>query len=98
MNRQDDDETNRKSGIAYAAALTLFAAVVTFCGLALTQALSGFPGTNLPLALPSMWSVFQVTAWLAVGFCVFRGLPVIVHSLREYWGVPATVRAKSATR
>jgi CDP-diacylglycerol--glycerol-3-phosphate 3-phosphatidyltransferase len=72
--------------------------VVTFCGLALTQALSGFPGTNLPLALPSMWSVFQVTAWLAVGFCVFRGLPVIVHSLREYWGVPATARAKSASR
>ncbi len=72
--------------------------VVTFCGLALTQALSGFPGTNLLLALPSMWSVFQVTAWLAVGFCVFRGLPVIVHSLREYWGVPATARAKSASR
>ncbi len=36
-----------------------------------------------------MWSTFRVTAWLAVIFCVFRGLPVIVHSLREYWGVPA---------
>ncbi|HEV7364657.1 MAG TPA: CDP-alcohol phosphatidyltransferase family protein [Gemmatimonadales bacterium] len=71
--------------------------VVTFCGLALTQALSRSPGT-LPLALPSMWSVFQVTAWLAVGFCVFRGLPVMVHSLREYWGVPSAARAKSATR
>ena len=72
--------------------------VLTFCGLALTQALSRFPGTNLPLALPSMWSVFQVTAWLAVLFCVFRGLPVIVHSLREYWGIPAAARTKSATR
>lgn len=69
--------------------------VVTFCGLALTQALSGSPGTNLPLALPSMWSVLQVTAWLAVLFCVFRGLPVIVHSLREYWGIPSTARAKA---
>jgi phosphatidylglycerophosphate synthase len=71
--------------------------VVTFCGLALTQALSGLTGTNLSLVLPSMWSTFRVTAWLAVVFCVFRGLPVIIHSLREYWGVPASVRAK-ATR
>lgn len=67
--------------------------VVTFCGLALTEALSGFPDTDLPLALPSMWSVFRLTAWLAVLFCVFRGLPVIVHSLREYWGIPSTARA-----
>jgi len=27
-----DQETNRKSGIAYAAALNLFASVVAFCG------------------------------------------------------------------
>jgi CDP-diacylglycerol--glycerol-3-phosphate 3-phosphatidyltransferase len=72
--------------------------VVTFCGLALTQALSHSPGTGVALALPSMLSVFQLTAWLAVVFCVFRGLPVIVHSLREYWGIPAPVRAKSVTR
>jgi len=70
--------------------------VVTFCGLALTQALSRSPGTDLPLALPSMWSVFQVTAWLAVLFCIFRGLPVIVHSLREYWGIPSAGRAKAS--
>lgn len=31
-NRQDQEE-NRKSGFAYAAAISLFAAVVTFCGL-----------------------------------------------------------------
>jgi CDP-diacylglycerol---glycerol-3-phosphate 3-phosphatidyltransferase len=72
--------------------------VVTFCGLALTQALSRLPGADLQLTLPSMWSVFQVTAWLAVVFCVFRGLPVIVHSLREYWGLPAGGRAKAAAR
>jgi len=29
----DNEETNRKSGIAYGAALTLFAAVATFIGL-----------------------------------------------------------------
>jgi ATP synthase protein I len=28
-----DQEENRKSGFAYAAALTLFASVVSFCGL-----------------------------------------------------------------
>lgn len=31
-NRQDQEE-NRKSGFAYAAAISLFASVVTFCGL-----------------------------------------------------------------
>jgi CDP-diacylglycerol---glycerol-3-phosphate 3-phosphatidyltransferase len=72
--------------------------VVTFCGLALTQALTGFPETGFALALPSMLSVFRLTAWLAVIFCVFRGLPVIVHSLRQYWGIPAAARAKSASR
>ncbi|HEX9422413.1 MAG TPA: AtpZ/AtpI family protein [Pyrinomonadaceae bacterium] len=29
----DKEETNRKSGIAYAAALTLFASVVSLCGV-----------------------------------------------------------------
>jgi hypothetical protein len=23
-------------------------------------------------------------------FCVFRGLPVIISSLRRYWGIPST--------
>ena len=32
MAKQDQDE-NRKSGFAYAAALTLFASVASFCGL-----------------------------------------------------------------
>jgi CDP-diacylglycerol---glycerol-3-phosphate 3-phosphatidyltransferase len=64
--------------------------VITFCGLALAQALSGFPGTTSAGAVPAMMSGLRVTAWLAVAFCVFRGLPVIVHSLREYWSIPAT--------
>jgi ATP synthase protein I len=33
MAEPDQEETNRKSGIAYAAALTLFASVVTLCGI-----------------------------------------------------------------
>jgi phosphatidylglycerophosphate synthase len=62
--------------------------VITFCGLALAQALSAVPG--YASAVPGMMIGLRVTAWLAVAFCVFRGLPVIVHSLREYWSIPAT--------
>ena len=32
MPNPDQEETNRKSGVAYAAALTLFASVVSLCG------------------------------------------------------------------
>jgi phosphatidylglycerophosphate synthase len=64
--------------------------VVTFCGLALAQALAGFP--DFSGAVPPMLTVLRVMAWVAVAFCVFRGLPVIIHSLREYWGVPVTSR------
>jgi CDP-diacylglycerol--glycerol-3-phosphate 3-phosphatidyltransferase len=65
----------------------------TFCGLALAQAFGGFPhATPLARAVPSMIMALQVTAWLAVAFCVFRGLPVIIHSLRQYWGTPAAAR------
>lgn len=62
----------------------------TFCGLALAQAFSGLPPeSRLARAVPSMMTVLHVTAWLAVAFCVFRGLPVIIRSLRNYWGTPA---------
>lgn len=33
MPKTTDQEENRKTGLAYAAGLTLFAVVVTFCGL-----------------------------------------------------------------
>jgi phosphatidylglycerophosphate synthase len=67
--------------------------VITFCGLALAQAFSGFPAeTSMARAVPSMMTVLQIVAWLAVVFCVFRGLPVIVHSLRQFWGTPATAQ------
>jgi hypothetical protein len=36
-----------------------------------------------------MMTGLLVIAWLAVAFCVFRGLPVIISSLRRYWGTPA---------
>jgi CDP-diacylglycerol---glycerol-3-phosphate 3-phosphatidyltransferase len=71
--------------------------VITFCGLALAQALSGFPDTVYAGILPRLMTVLRGTAWLAVAFCVFRGLPVIVHTLREYWSIPArdTSRVRS---
>ncbi len=59
----------------------------TFCGLALAQALGGFPAGALPVGLvPALVAALQVTAWMAVGFCVLRGVPVIMHSVRHYWG------------
>ena len=66
--------------------------VVTFCGLALAQAFAGF--RDLSGVVPPMMTVLRGTAWLAVVFCVFRGLPVIVSSLRRYWGTPSTARTE----
>ena len=61
---------------------------VTFCGLALAQALAGFPAGSPPNAVAApLHEAMVVTAWIAVGFCVFRGLPVIIRSLKRYWGV-----------
>jgi phosphatidylglycerophosphate synthase len=67
------------------------AKVVTFCGLALVQALSRVSEPWRGTA--SLLDVLQVVAWLAVVFCVFRGLPVIVHALREYWRMPSRAEA-----
>jgi phosphatidylglycerophosphate synthase len=68
--------------------------VITFCGLALAQAFGGFPaGAPVARAVSLMMTALQATAWLAVLFCIFRGLPVIISSLRRYWGIPATTRA-----
>lgn len=64
--------------------------VVTFCGLALVLALSGLPDESTYAAWVAPLSrVFGATAWVALVFCVFRGLPVIISSLRRYWGVPS---------
>lgn len=48
--------------------------VIAFCGLALALAL------NSPLV-----GTFRAVAWVAVAFCVLRGLPVIVHAFKEHW-------------
>lgn len=64
--------------------------IVTFCGLALAQALSGYPaGSALGDAVDPMMTIFRVTAWVAVVFCICRGLPVIVGSLKRHWRTPA---------
>lgn len=60
-----------------------------FCGLALAHAFAGFPaGSGRALAVTPMLEILQVGAWMAVIFCVLRGLPVIVHSLKQYWDSP----------
>ena len=56
--------------------------VTAFCGLALAEALSGFPaGTALGNAVGSMLGVLQAIVWLAVIFCICRGLPVIISGV-----------------
>lgn len=57
--------------------------VVTFCGLALAQALQSTANGERLLVFS------QATAWVALAFCIFRGLPVILGTLRRYWSVPA---------
>jgi hypothetical protein len=64
--------------------------LVTFCGLALTQAFAGFPPeTTVARSVPALLESFRILAWVAVVFCVFRGLPVIIHWMKHYWGTPA---------
>jgi phosphatidylglycerophosphate synthase len=56
--------------------------VVAFCGLALAEALSGFPPESTPgITAGSMLGGLQVIVWLAVIFCIGRGLPVILGGL-----------------
>jgi CDP-diacylglycerol---glycerol-3-phosphate 3-phosphatidyltransferase len=67
--------------------------VITFCGLALVQSLSASPQNSTSVSEDSLLAGLQVVAWLAVAFCVFRGLPVVIHALRQYWGAPASAQA-----
>lgn len=62
---------------------------VSFCGLALVVALRGFPaGSAAAGAVAPIMEVLLVVVWLAVAVCVFRGLPVILGTLRRYWRTP----------
>lgn len=65
--------------------------VFTFCGLALVLALRA---DGAPLA-DTLLPTFRATAWAALAFCVLRGLPVIIRSLRNYWGVPTDAEPAS---
>jgi len=62
---------------------------VTFCGLALAQAFARFPaGTAAARVAPALLTALRGVAWVAVAFCVLRGLPVIIRSLKRYWRLP----------
>jgi hypothetical protein len=64
--------------------------VVTFTGLALSQVLAEYPADPRWGGLAAtLLRAMQYLAWIAVAFCVLRGLPVIVRSLRRYWSTPA---------
>lgn len=64
--------------------------IVTFTLLTLAQALGGYPPEQaLASYAPRLLDAGQWLAWVALTFCVFRGLPVIIANLRRYWGMPA---------
>ena len=56
--------------------------VTAFCGLALAEALSGFPAeATLGISVAPMLGGLQVIVWSAVIFCVSRGLPVLIAGI-----------------
>jgi CDP-diacylglycerol---glycerol-3-phosphate 3-phosphatidyltransferase len=56
--------------------------VTAFCGLALAEALSGFPAeATLGGVGAPMLSLLQVIIWSAVILCVVRGLPVLIAGI-----------------
>jgi phosphatidylglycerophosphate synthase len=61
--------------------------VTAFCGLALAEALSGFPPeATLGNVVAPVLGGLQVIVWLAVIFCVCRGLPVIIAGVPRLRG------------
>jgi len=68
--------------------------IAAFTGLGLAWAFSAFPpGSRYALWADPLTSFMQVVAWLAVAFCVVRGVPVIVHGVKAYWTAPAPPQA-----
>jgi CDP-diacylglycerol--glycerol-3-phosphate 3-phosphatidyltransferase len=59
------------------------AKLVSFTGLAFTHALaaSASPLVVSAQALESSTTIFNITSWIAVAFCLVRGFPVIVEAL-----------------
>ena len=58
--------------------------ILAFCGLTLGFALNQFQtGTGLQSAAEPVLAIFRGVAWVAVGFCIVRGLPVILSGYRR---------------
>lgn len=56
--------------------------VTAFCGLALAEAISGFPAeATFGFLLAPMLGVLHVIVWSAVILCVSRGLPVLIAGI-----------------
>jgi len=56
--------------------------VSAFCGLALAEALSGFPAEATPgISVAPMLGMLDVIVWAAVILCVSRGLPVLIAGI-----------------
>ncbi len=56
--------------------------VLAFCGLTLGLAFSGYPdGSSLEALSTPLLTLFRVVAWVAVAFCIVRGLPVILSPI-----------------
>lgn len=61
--------------------------IIAFCGLTLGYALSGFPEvSNLQAASEPILRVSEFVAWVAVGFSLVRGAPVILSGYRRVRG------------
>ncbi len=74
--------------------------VTAFCGLAMAEALSGFPADMaLGAAASSMVAILQVIVWLAVIICVCRGLPVVLAGVqrRPTWSPLRRERSRSTS-
>ncbi len=69
--------------------------IVAFCGLALLHALGVTSGTPSTGPLAALTLLVLGIAWVAVTICVLRGLPVLIHALREQWGASGVSRAKA---
>jgi phosphatidylglycerophosphate synthase len=60
--------------------------VAAFCGLALAQAVAGYPlGSSLRELSPGLLVAGNALAWIAVLICLVRGVPVIVEGVQRHW-------------
>jgi phosphatidylglycerophosphate synthase len=60
------------------------AKIVSFCGLTLGIALSGFPHDSQAFDVSAnLISIFRATSWIAAALCVIRGSPVILGAARR---------------